>query len=330
MNRETGKNTGALEQQSAALVQRLIGGGGEILDHRDVAALRAKMSAFLRAVGPKALPVEASQSRRIAAGDREVAVTLYWPPEAQRDSGNPAGESPPPILLYFHGGGFTHFSAATHDTVARYLCNKGHCIVVNVDYRLAPEHKFPAPLEDAYAALCWVSRHADEIGGDASRIVVAGESAGGTISVALCLMTRSRGGPAIALQIPMCASLTLHEIQRYSSWRMLAGGEYLLTPGTIEDMRALYLSRPEEELNPLVSPILAPDLTGLPPALVITAQFDPLVDEAAHYSQRLREAQVPVTYECFAGTIHAFMIMAGAIDLGYTALDLVAEHILAI
>jgi acetyl esterase len=143
-------------------------------------------------------------------------------------------------------------------------------------------------------------------------------------------MTKSRGGPAIALQIPLCASLTLHDIQRYPSWRTLAGGEYLLTPGTIEDMRALYLSRPEEELNPLVSPILASDLTGLPPALVITAQFDPLMDEAAHYAQRLREAQVPVTYECFAGTIHAFMIMAGAIDLGYTALDLVAERILAI
>jgi acetyl esterase len=231
------------------------------------------------------------------------------------------------MLVYFHGGAFTHFSADTHDAVARYLCNKAGCVVVSVDYRLAPEHKFPAALDDAYDAVCWVAEHAAELGGDPGKIAIAGESAGGTLTVAVCLMSKSRGGPRIALQVPMCPALTLHELDRYASWRMLGGGEYLLSKKSIEDIRDLYLSQRQDALNPLASPILAPDLAGLPPALIVTAQFDPLVDEAAHYGQRLQEAGVPLTYRCFEGTIHSFMIMAGVISLGYTALDLVAARI---
>jgi len=144
----------ALEPETAALLQKLSHGAGDLLDPRDIAALRIKMEAFLRAYGPRPLPVEAAESRRIDAGDCQISLRIYWPPEPD-PSTQPAGAvRGKPIVLYFHGGGFTHFSAASHDPVARYLCNRAQCIVVNVDYRLAPEHKFPAPIDDALMTFC--------------------------------------------------------------------------------------------------------------------------------------------------------------------------------
>lgn len=310
-----------LEPESAALVRQLQSGGGEVLDHTDIAQLRLKMAAFMRSCGPRVLPVKAAARRTLQVKDREVGSMQYWPPD---DAGR-AGAAP--LLVYFHGGGFTHFSADTHDAVTRYICNRAGCVVVSVDYRLAPEHKFPAALDDAYDAVCWVQAHAAELGGDPHKIVVAGESAGGSLAAAVCLLAREKGGPGIALQIPMCASLTLHDIETYPSWQALGGGEYLLSKRSIEEIKSLYLQRQKDALSPFVSPLLAPDCSALPPALIVTAQFDPLVDEAAHYAQRLEQAGVPVTYKCFAGTVHSFMIMAGIISLGYQALDFVCARI---
>jgi acetyl esterase len=319
-----------LEPESAALVQRLTAGTAEVLDHTDLSQLRDKMSAFMKACAPQPLPVKASEKRLLRVKGRDVPVILYFPPERPNSSSRLRPSEPRPLLLYFHGGGFTHFSAETHDSVARYLCNKASCTVVNVDYRLAPEHKFPAPLEDAYDALSWVANHAVELGSDPAKIAVCGDSAGGTISVGLCLMTKEAKGPRIALQIPMCAALTLTTSEDYGSWKTLGSGEYLITRRTIDEIASLYLKEPGERLNPLVSPILATDVSGLPPALILTAQFDPLVDEAAHYARRLEQAGVPVTYKCFEGTIHSFMIMAGVISRGYSALNLVAQHVHAL
>src|ERR1700734_81611 len=144
-----------LEPQSAALVSRMRAGGrGELLDHGDVGALRTKMGDFLRACAPKPVPVGATERRRLQFKDRDIEVIIYWPPVSHGRATDTSSEGKP-LLLYFHGGGFTHFNAETHDPIARYLCNKSGAVVVNVDYRLAPEHKFPAPLEDAYDTLCW-------------------------------------------------------------------------------------------------------------------------------------------------------------------------------
>jgi len=319
-------NMGKMEPESAAVVRQLTAGNSEVLDHRDMSRLRAKMSLFMRECAPKPLPIKGSQKYLVRGRDGNVPIIVYWP----RLHGSGSPDAVLPMLLYFHGGGYTHFSAETHDPVARYLCGKGSCIVVNVDYRLAPEHKFPTPIDDAYAVLSWAASHAKELGGDPTKIAVGGESAGGTISIALCLLTKQENGPEIALQIPMCPALTMDVNQNYQSWITLGGGEYLLTPRAIEDIVLLYLREPSERFNPLASPILATNLSGLPPALILTAEFDPLVDEAEHYAQRLKSAGLPVTYKCFPGTIHSFMIMAGLITLGYSALDFVADRVAAL
>ena len=311
-----------LEPQSAALVSRVRAmDPGEFLDHDDMGALRTRMAGFLQACAPRPLPVGAVEKRRIQFQGRGVEVVIYNPPV---DTTSTAGR---PLALYFHGGGFTHFSAETHDPVARYLCNKSGAVIVNVDYRLAPENKFPAALEDAYDTLCWASANAHELGADPTKISVVGESAGGTIAIVLCLMSRDRGGPAIARQVPMCASVDLSDLDRYDSWHAFGDGRYLLSRVDIDEIRRVYLNTPDEVTDPRVSPILATDLTGLPPALVIGAECDPLVDEAALHARRLQAAGVTVRYECFAGTIHSFMILAGVIDLGYAALDLVAGYV---
>jgi acetyl esterase len=323
-------SAGKLEPESAAFLNRLRGAPkgaqSSALEHKDLETKRRSMAALLESCGPRKLPVREVRRQIIVAEGREIPIQIYWPENggAEDQSGSRI-----PIVLYFHGGGWTHFSAETHDGVARYLCNRAGCIVVNVDYRLSPEHKFPAALEDAYEALRWVSSNADTLGGDARAIVAAGESAGGTLSVGLCLLAKSRGGPQIALQIPMCPSLALRGYEQYDSWKRLGGGEYLVSEAVLEELRHAYLHDPEDAGNQLTSPLLAADLSGLPPAVVIAAEFDPLVDQAEHYVRRLRASGVPAEYRCFEGTIHSFMILAGVISLGYRALDYVAERIRA-
>jgi len=318
--------TGHLEPESAAFLNGLKASRAQTSSstHPDLATVRQSMAALLEACGPRRLPVGDTRRELIALTDREIPVHIYWPED--EDTNARAGQLRP-MLLYFHGGGWTHFSAKTHDNVARYLCTRADCIVINVDYRLSPEHKFPDALEDAYETLRWAHSNARRLKGDSGAIVAAGESAGGTMSIALCLLAKDRGGPSIALHIPMCPSLTLHEYDRYPSWKRLGGGDYLLSEAALEEVKRAYLRDPAEAGNPLASPILAPDLSGLPPAFIITAEFDPLVDEGAHYARRLRDSGVPAELSCFAGTIHCFMILAGAISLGYRALDQAAERI---
>ncbi len=323
-------SAGKLDPESAAFLDRIRsaaqGSQSSPLDHKDPASMRASAVALLKAFGPKKLPVREVRRKIIVSEGREVPVLIYWPEDGGA-KGHP--ESGIPIVLYFHGGGWTHCSAETHDGVARHLCNKAGCIVVNVDYRLSPEHKFPAALEDAYDALRWVNANADNLGGNARAIVVAGESAGGTLSIALCLLTKTRGGPKIAVQISMCPSLDLRGYDQYDSWKRLGNGDYLVSKASLEQTKDAYLQSPGDVTNPLASPIFAVDLSGLPPALVITAEFDPLVDQGEHYVRRLRAGGVPVDYQCFEGTIHSFMILASAISVGYRALDLAAERIRA-
>jgi len=179
------------------------------------------------------------------------------------------------------------------------------CLVVSVDYRLAPEHKFPAGLEDCYAATCWMAAYAAEFQGDPTRIAVSGDSGGGYLAAATALMIRDRGGPALVFQLVLWPSMDFRLTT--TSWKDYDG--YLISSEEFLIFREIYLPNEAEQSNPYAVPSLAPDLHGLPPALVITAECDPLRDGGEEYGQRLREAGVPATISRYEGMVHGFMYM---------------------
>ncbi len=243
------------------------------------------------------------------AGD--IAVRLYRP------LGAPEGEAVP-VLVYFHGGGWTIGDLDTHDVPCREFANLAHCAVVSVDYRLAPEHKFPGAFDDAVAATHWVHAHADALGVDASRLAVGGDSAGGN--------PRGRGRDRVPRQL---GAAHRHADAHLPGDRH--GGRHAFARGVRRRLHA------HARRDPLVqgqlparsgrradwraSPLRAGDFRGLPPAYVITAGFDPLLDEGRAYADRLRAAGVKVTYECFAGMIHGFVTMGGAIAAAHHAIS---------
>ena len=214
-----------------------------------------------------------------------------------------------PVLVYFHGGGWVIGDLDTHDVLCRQLTAEAGISVVSVDYRLAPEHKFPAAVDDAWAATRWIVDHAAELDVDASRLAVAGDSAGGTLAAVVALLARDQGGPAIRLQVlnyPVtdCRTDT-------GSYQQFADG-FLLTRVSMQWFFDHYLRSAADAADWRASPLRAPSLAGLPPALVITAGFDPLRDEGEAYAAKLREAGVRVETRRFDGLIHGFFDMGGA------------------
>lgn len=231
----------------------------------------------------------------------------------------PEGDKPFPILVYFHGGGFVICNLDTHDALCRSLANGASCIVVSVDYRLAPEHKFPAAVEDAYAATRWVADNANSISGDATRIAVSGDSAGGNLAAVVSLMAREKGGPSLIYQLLVYPVTDLSSVDT-DSYREHGEG-YILTKDSMGYYRDHYVGRREELQNAYASPLLAQELSGLPPALVLTAEFDVLTDEAEAYADRLKKAGVPVKYTCYKGMIHAFFSLAAVVDRARDAMN---------
>jgi acetyl esterase len=216
----------------------------------------------------------------------------------------PEGSAPFPCHVYFHGGGFwmgepRHFDNGCQDTAAG-----AGCVVVSVDYRLAPEHKFPTAAEDCYAALRWTVDHADELGIDTSKVSIGGGSAGGNLTAVVALMARDRGGPPIVLQV-----IEIPVVDLTMSYPSIDenGKGYILTRESMEEYRGYYVTSEDEKRHPYASPIFADDLSGLPPALVMTAEFDPLRDEGEAYAARLRESGVPTTAKRWDGHIHGSM-----------------------
>jgi acetyl esterase len=239
--------------------------------------------------GPEVHRVE---DRSIRGPDGEIPVRIYWP----------SADADLPLLVWYHGGGWVIGDLEGADPTCRRLATRAGCVVLSVDYRLAPEHPAPAAYEDSYAAAVWASEHARELGADPERIAVGGDSAGGNLAAAVSLMAKDRGGPALVHQLLVypvtdCAMDTASYAEN---------SEYLLTPPMMAWFWDAYCPAGVERENPYVSPLRAQDLSGLPPAHVITAEHDPLCDEGEAYADRLREAGVPVRYECYAGQIHGF------------------------
>jgi len=216
----------------------------------------------------------------------------------------PHGTGPFGVCLYFHGGGWVLGSIETHDEIVRRLVHESGCVFVSVDYPLAPEHKYPVAIEDSYLAVKWVRDHAAELGIDPNRMAVAGDSAGGNIAAALCLMARDRGEFTLAAQV-LIYPITDCDFER-PSYRNYADG-HLLSRRDMQWFWREYVGTPEQMAEPYASPLRAETLAGLPPALVLTAECDPLCDEGLAYAQALQQAGVPMTLREFPGMIHGFL-----------------------
>ena len=250
-------------------------------------------------------PVAAVDDGHIPGPDDEIPVRVY----------RPAIEGGPrPGVVYFHGGGFVICDLDSHDGACRRLANASGAVVVSVDYRLAPEHPWPAAPEDAYAATRWVADHAAELGIDDARLALAGDSAGGNLTAVVALMARDRGGPPLAFQLLVYPVIDLGSTRaQYASQRENGEG-YFLTVPQMEWYRRQYLADEAHGEQPYASPIKASSLAGLPPACIVTAEMDPLRDEGEAYGGALEAAGVPVTVHRAPGMFHGFFNMDAVLD----------------
>jgi acetyl esterase/lipase len=223
---------------------------------------------------------------------------------------------PGPALIYFHGGGLVAGSLDTHDPICRSLSNASGCMLLSVDYRLAPEYPFPAAIADGCHATEWVVRHAEELGIDPARIGVCGDSAGATLAAVVCQAVAAGGRGRLALQFLLCPIMDF--CASTDSRRDYAAG-YLVDQATLDHDLKYYLGADGDPMHPRVSPLRAAEVTNLPPTCIHTAEFDPLRDEGAAYAERLREAGVKTTYRCHSGMIHLFYGMGGLIPYVATA-----------
>lgn len=232
-----------------------------------------------------------------------------------------------PILVFFHGGGWMLGSVDSYDTVCRRLAMKGDCAVLSVDYRLAPETTFPGAVDDAYAATLWAATQATELRIDPAAIAVGGDSAGGNLAAVLAQMSHDSGDFHVALQVLIypCTDMS----REYPSYVRNATG-YMLTRAAMNWFISTYVPNAADRMDPRASPMLRPSLAGLARALIIGAEFDPLVDENEAYALRLQQAGVPTRYECFRGMHHPFFTLGAYIDDAAKAEDLIAAEIKAL
>jgi acetyl esterase len=261
---------------------------------------RRTWKADMAAIAGPRLPVREVKDLSLPGPAGSLAFRLYRP--------EPEDGARPALLLYLHGGGWIRGDLDTHDDVCRYLCHHGGCVVASLAYRLAPETRFPGPVEDAYAALTWLADEAGALGADPARLAIGGDSAGGNIACAVTMLARDRKGPRLAFQLLIYPVTDL--AAETESKRLYSKG-YLLN--SMPFYIASYIRSAADKENGLASPLKAANLAGLPPAFVITAGFDPLRDEGEAYAARLREAGVAVTLKRYDSMIHGFVSITGLV-----------------
>ena len=277
---------------SRAVIRRAAAAGDNAIPP-DVRTVRKIADRPLLPLAIPRLPLARVTEYTVDGAEGPLAARLYTPPRA---SGT---------ILFLHGGGFALCGLDSHDGICARLAVGSGASVLSVAYRLAPEHPFPAATEDAYAAYLWLLRHANALGHGNRAVAVAGDSAGGTLAAVLCHMARDRGAPIPDLQVLFYPATTGAE--PVPSRRAYANG-YLLTVGMMNWFKSLYLQDSARERDPYYAPALAQDFSCLPPAIVVTAEFDPLRDEGRLYADRLQAASVTVAYRCIPGAIHGFLI----------------------
>ncbi len=299
-----------LEPQAAKLLELAAASGRPELYDLSPADARRQMLETGKPLAGEPRPIGRVVDRSIPGPAGDIPIRLYSPTTAPADL--------LPVLVYFHGGGFVIGDLESHDCICRWFCEKAGCLVVSVGYRLAPEHRFPAAVDDAYAATAWVAAEAEALGGDPARIAVGGDSAGGTLATVVCHLARDNAGPAIRYQLLLYPATDWTCAQ--PSHSSLAEG-YRLTRRLIDWFAAHYMPNPADRSDPRASPLFAADCAGLPAALIVTAGFDPLRDEGAAYGEKLRAAGIAAEAVCYGGMVHGFMGLPGFFDTARVALD---------
>ncbi|MBX3027922.1 alpha/beta hydrolase [bacterium] len=297
-----------LDPQARAFLDQLAAMGGQPLSSMGVAEARQAMELLSQMRGAE-VAIASAVDRTIPGPAGTIPVRFY----------TPNGTPPFPLLVYFHGGGWVLGSLDTHDEICRSLANGAGCVVVSVDYRLAPEHRYPAAAEDCHAATQWCAAHAAELGADASRIAVGGDSAGGNLAAVVAQMARDRGGPRLVFQL-LIYPATDAACDTVSQRENAEG--YLLTARDMTWFWGHYLGEGTPRASePYASPLRAATLANLPPALVITAELDPLRDEGEAYAAALERAGVAAKVTRYDGMIHGFFGMGAMIDKAKTAVQ---------
>ena len=301
-----------LDPQAQTLLTKLAAAGRPPRSQMTLAEARALSIATAVEANDPPEPVGTVENRVIESSGLSIPIRIYTPDAA----------GPFPMLLYFHGGGWVLSNLDTHDSLCCKITNRAQCIVISVDFRLAPEHKFPAAVEDSFAATCWATEHATELNGDAQRIAVAGDSAGGNLAAVVALMARDQHKPALIYQV-LIYPVTGYHTPGTPSYFELGEGYNLTREEMIWFWRS-YLRDEQDVQNPYAVPMHAQALHDLPPAFILTAEYDPLRDEGEAYAAHLRENGIPVTLKRYPGMLHGFVNMSGILDQGKQAIEDIA------
>ena len=305
----------AMKPQVVALLEKMAALNLPAIHSLEPPAAREQMLAQVRARDVPVIEVGSIEDRTIPGPAGEIPVRIY----------RPEGGNEPGALVYYHGGGHVIGNIESHDAITRALCKESGCLVMSVDYRMGPEHKFPAAIEDGYAALCWLSEHAGDFGFPADRIAVGGDSAGGNEALVMSLMAREQGGPKIAFQ------LLVYPVLCYGtptpSYETYGQGYGPLEAAGMVYFRDHYLNGPEDLKDWRASPRVAKDFKGLPKTLLFTAQCDVLNHEGCELAERLKADGVDVEHRDWEGMIHAFFGLAPMVDDAVEAQTLAAQRL---
>lgn len=290
-----------LHPQADAMLKQMEADGVPDTSEMSVPQARMFQESTFAALVPNPAPMAEVRDFTVPGPAGRLPVRLY----------RPESSGTPPLIVYYHGGGWVIGSIESHDATCRALASASGCAVASVEYRLAPESSFPAAPEDCYAATKWLVENASELGVDGERVAVAGDSSGGNLAAVVSLMARDRGGPKISYQVLICPALDA--AGTYPS-REENGEGYFLTTRALRWFYDHYIHDESDTKNWMASPLLADDHSGLPPAIILTAEFDPLLDEGEAYADKLREAGIEVKVSRYDGMIHGFTTMIGALD----------------
>lgn len=302
-------NPVTLDPQVAMLLQMQAAAGAQPMESFEPDALREAFSVQSKLTAAPPVEMASVEDRLIPGDESDIPIRIYRP------HSETIGLLP--VLVFYHGGGWVICDLDTHDDACRSLAAEGDCMVVSVDYRLAPEHKYPAAVDDAWASLLWVAENGTSIGADNQRIAVGGDSAGGNLAAVTALMARNQGGPEIALQLLVYPVVDIANLSRPS--HQLFAENYGLTLAAMNWFKDHYLPPGQDPADPHISPLCAADMAGLPPAMVITCEADVLRDEGEAYAQALHNAGVHVEQKRYPGMVHGFFSMAGVITAGMQA-----------